>query len=196
MIEFQLRVHRSHILIYFLNNNYSIRSNSSCEAVIFMVRIRARFPDDASCFRWREARPGGRGPAIGFYCGPRRAEAGCHIRSVHTVVYRGTIARPCDVASRRRRAPPRRPAPRRPRSVFAPIPVHLSRSVQLHRASCSDALNTRFTQLLAVTGLLTKLAIMLMRSQYVIDRAFYDLFYSRTLYKQCDIDKLTTRFSF
>ncbi|KAJ2944401.1 hypothetical protein O0L34_g18411 [Tuta absoluta] len=45
----------------------------------------------------------------------------CHIRSVHIVVYRRGIARPRDVASRRRarpapRAPPprRRPAPRAP----------------------------------------------------------------------------------
>lgn len=46
--------------------------------------------------------------------GDRGAVAGCHIRSVHIVVYRRAIARPRDVASRQ--------APRRPRT--APPTMH------------------------------------------------------------------------
>lgn len=49
-----------------------------------------------------------------------RRRGGCHIRSVHIVVYRRGIARPRDVASRRAPAPRPRPAPRLSPSPRAP----------------------------------------------------------------------------
>lgn len=66
--------------------------------------------------------------------------AGCHIRSVHIVVYRRAIARPRDVASRQASPPPAHHR-RRPCTVFR-LPVYLFK-----RFICNSVYVVRCNQL-------------------------------------------------